>query len=506
MKQPRVSRPAVRWSGGLLVGALMIAAVSGVVALLDPQIPAPYMFALYSLVVVAMAIWRGTALGAVIAAVSAVTFAYLFVPPRLSWHIDDASTLLGIAVFVLTAIVVGGLTARLRQSAMESARLSDEQSALRRIATLVANSASPPTVFEAVTKEVGMLSGADLARLERFEPDGTVTGMAGWSRVPDRLTVGTRFALGGPSIAREVQQTGGPVRIASFSGATGPIADEARSVGIRSSVGCPITVGGRLWGVIAASTKSNEPFPVNTESQIANFTELVETAIANAEGRSELEASRARVVAAADEARQRLERNLHDGAQQRLVSLTLKMRLTLDTLPAEATEHRAELGWIIAETTEVLEELRELSRGLHPAILAHGGLGAALRALGRRSAIDVEVDVDGQARYPAPAEVAAYYVVAEALTNTSKHAGASRVEVVVAGDDATLHVCVSDDGVGGADPQRGSGLIGLRDRIEALGGSIDVTSPVGSGTTIRVSIPLVSRDGNSSSARELRTP
>ena len=247
MTQPRASRPAARWSGGLLIGVLMVAAVSGVVALLDPHVPAPYSFALYSLVVVAIAMWRGTALAAVIAVVSAATFTYLFVPPHFSLN-EDASTVLGIGVFLVTAVLVGGLAARLQRAALESARLSEEQSALRRIATLVATCAAPSTVFEAVTREVGLLSGADLARMERFEADGTVTGVAGWSRVPVQLIVGTRLGLAGPSIAGDVQQTGGPARIASYSGATGPIADESRAVGIRSSVGCPITVAGHLWG------------------------------------------------------------------------------------------------------------------------------------------------------------------------------------------------------------------------------------------------------------------
>ena len=211
-------------------------------------------------------------------------------------------------------------------------------------------------------------------------------------------------------------------------------------------------------------------------------------------------ASRARVVTAADEARRRLERNLHDGAQQRLVSLALKMRLTLESLPAQL---RPDLGWITDELGEVLEELRELSRGLHPAILTQGGLSPALRALARRCAIQVEVNVDKHARYPAPVEAAAYYLVAEALTNTTKHAGAARAEVVIEDHDTTLQVCVCDDGVGGADPQRGSGLVGLRDRIEALGGSLDVTSPIGGGTTLTVSIPVESRHRDSSHAGEL---
>jgi signal transduction histidine kinase len=369
--------------------------------------------------------------------------------------------------------------------------------ALRRIATLVAQSAPASAVFEAVTREVGLLCGADLARMERYEEDGTVTGIAAWGRVPAELAVGTRFSLVGPSIAREVRETTGPVRVASFAGATGEIAQEALGVGIRSSVGCPITVGGHLWGVIAASTKSNEPFPANTESQIANFTDLIATAVANAEGREELAASRARVVAAADEARQRFERNLHDGAQQRLVSLAFRLRITRDALPAELPSVHADLDGAIEELVASVEDLRELSNGLHPAVLSRGGLGPALRTLARRASIPVEVHLNSEARYPPSIEVAAYYVVSEALTNTARHAAASQVQVVVDEQDSTLRVSTRDDGIGGADPRQGSGLTGLRDRIEALGGVIEVVSAKGDGTTITVSLPIDQHLGES---------
>jgi signal transduction histidine kinase len=218
--------------------------------------------------------------------------------------------------------------------------------------------------------------------------------------------------------------------------------------------------------------------------------ELVATAIANAEAHIKLTQSRARIVATADDTRRRIERDLHDRAQQRLVSLALEPRLTQDTVPAELPELRAGIGQVAEDLSEVLAELREISRGIHPAMLSEGGLGPALRTLARRSAIPVELHVDAESRYPSPVEVAAYYVVSEALTNTAKHACASQPEVVVEERDNTLRVRISDEGVGGAERRRGSGLIGLRDRVEALGGAIDFASPVGRGTVIKVSLPI----------------
>ncbi|MET0993396.1 MAG: DUF4118 domain-containing protein [Mycobacterium sp.] len=485
-----------KWAG-LLVAALAVAAVSGVIALLIPHVPAPYLLVLYVLVVMAVAVVWGTGMAVFAAVLSVVLFNYLFVNPPFAFHFDDPSNTIGSVAFLAAAVVVGQLAARLRRAALESARLSEEQLALRRIATLVAQSAPASAVFEAVTREIGLLCDADLARMERYEEDGTVTGIAAWSRVPAELAVGMRFSLVGPSIAREVRETAGPVRVASFAGAAGAIAEEALGVGIRSSIGCPITVAGHLWGVIAASTKSNEPFPANTESHIANFTDLVATAVANAESREELAASRARVVAAADEARHRFERNLHDGAQQRLVSLALHLRITRDAVPAELPSVRADLDRVIEELVAAVEDLRELSHGLHPAVLSHGGLGPALRTLARRSSIPAEVHLNSKVRYPPTVEVAAYYVVSEALTNTARHAAASRVEVVVDEQDSTLCVSTHDDGIGGADPRRGSGLTGLRDRVEALGGLIEVISAAGHGTTIKVSLPIDQQVGES---------
>ena len=318
----------------------------------------------------------------------------------------------------------------------------------------------------------------------------TVTGVAAWGKEARTLAVGTRIALEGVSIAALVRDAGRPVRVDTFADVTGPIAEEARALGIRSSVGCPIVVAGQLWGVIAASSKGEASFPADTESQIAEFTELLATAIANAENRAEVAASRARIVAASDETRRRIERDLHDGAQQRLVSLGLELRATESNLPSELTELRADVDRVADELDGVVDDLREISRGIHPAILSEGGLAPALRTLARRSATPVDLDLQTDARFPEPIEVAAYYVVSEALTNAAKHARAASAHVAVDTRDGVLRIAVRDDGAGGADPARGSGLVGLRDRVEALGGRIDVTSPIGGGTALVIELPV----------------
>jgi signal transduction histidine kinase len=366
----------------------------------------------------------------------------------------------------------------------------EQQSALRRVATLVAQAVSPSEIFEVVTREVGLLSRADLARMERYEADGTVTGVAAWGKDVDRLAVGTRIALEGVSIAALVRETNRPVRVDSFAQASGPIAQEARKLGIRSSVGCPIVVSGRLWGVIACSSKGEEPFAADAESQIGEFTELVGTAIANAEARAELAASRARVVAASDDTRRRLERDLHDGAQQRLVSLALRLRAAASGVPAHLSDVHDELTQVGTELDAVLADLREISRGIHPAILAEGGIGSALKTLARRSPVPVELQVRADARLPERVEVTAYYVVSEALTNVAKHSQASAVHVDVDAEDGLVRLAIRDDGIGGADPGRGSGLIGLKDRVEATGGRMTVDSRPGEGTLLLFELPV----------------
>ena len=383
------------------------------------------------------------------------------------------------------------MAASLEQDREELRRLADEQAALRRVATLVARGVPPDQMFSAVTREVGVISGADLARMERYEADGTVTGVAGWSKGDEQLAVGTRFTLEGVSIAALVLQTRGPMRVDSFDEASGPIAQEARELGIRSSVGCPIVVAGRLWGVIAASSRSDVPFPAETEVQMAEFTELVATAIANAENQAELKASRARIVAASDLTRRRIERDLHDGVQQRLVSLALGLRAAASGIPAGLDGIDEELAQVASGLGGVQDDLREISRGIHPAILAEGGLGPALKTLARRSPIPVDLEVQVDGRLPEAFEVATYYAVSEMLTNAAKHSQASVVRVDVATRNGTLYLFVRDDGIGGADPTGGSGLVGLRDRVEALGGALSLRSRRGEGTSLDIELPLV---------------
>jgi signal transduction histidine kinase len=378
----------------------------------------------------------------------------------------------------------------LEASRNELRQLAEEQAALRRVATLVAHDASPSEVFDAVAAEAGRLLGADSTRLLRYETDGSATVVAAHSEPGAEIPVETRFTLEGDNVAASVLHTRRPARMDSFEGASGSIATLMRELGIRSAVGAPIVVEGRLWGTMVAAWTHPEPLPPDTEGRMGQFAELVATAIANAESRAELAASRARVVAAGDETRRRIERDLHDGAQQRLVSLGLELRGAETMVRSEQGELRDRLSSIAKGLTDVLQELQELSRGIHPAILSRGGLGPALRTLARRSAVPVELDLAADRRLPERIEVAAYYVVSEALTNAAKHAQASHVKVELEAADSAVMLSVRDDGVGGADPARGSGLVGLRDRVEALGGKLEVASPAGSGTSLRVEIPI----------------
>jgi signal transduction histidine kinase len=298
------------------------------------------------------------------------------------------------------------------------------------------------------------------------------------------------LSLEGDNVTASVLRTGRVARIDSYDGARGALAAHLRQLGFRSAIGGPIAVQGRLWGAMVADWVGPEPFPASTDDRLAQFTELVATAIANAESRAELAASRARVVAAADETRRRLERDLHDGTQQRLVSLALDLRAAEASVPSELTDLRLQLAEMAKGLAGAVDDLREISRGLHPAILSQGGLAPALRTLARRSAVPVQLEVRAERRLPEPVEVAAYYVVSEALTNAAKHARASVVRVEVDADGVFLRVSVHDDGAGGADPARGSGLVGLKDRVESLGGTIEIASPVGGGTALLVRVPV----------------
>ncbi|MDT4927546.1 MAG: hypothetical protein QOF92_413, partial [Pseudonocardiales bacterium] len=393
---------------------------------------------------------------------------------------------------VATAVANAQNRDALEASRDELARLLAEQAALRRVATLVAQGINAVEIFSAVAEEIRRLLGADVAGIGRFEADGSsVVVMGGNGEVPDSLPVGTRVELRHYLPPAMVWRTGRSAQADedAWSSVSDPAAEGLRRLGIRSMAASPIIVEGGLWGVVLAMTKQG-PFADGAADRMADFTELVATAVGNAESRAQLAASRTRIVAAADETRRRIERDLHDGTQQRLVSLGLELRLAQSTVPVELRELETEIGQVADELNGVVEDLREIARGIHPAILSEGGLGPALRTLGRRAAIAVELDVASIARLPEPIEVAAYYVVSEALTNATKHAHASLVRISLEKRDNGLHLAIRDDGVGGADPAAGSGLIGLRDRAEALGGSIGVSSPPGEGTLVTVQLPL----------------
>jgi signal transduction histidine kinase len=391
--------------------------------------------------------------------------------------------LAGFTELVATAIADAQAREELRE-------VADEQAALRRVATLVARAAPPATVFTAVTKEVWRLLSAQITLMGCYEPDNTVSIVAGWSATGTPVSVGTRMPLGGRNVTTLVFQTSRPARMESYADASGPSAATARAEGMRSSVGAPIIVAGRLWGVVIAASTRDQPLGADTETRLAGFTELVGTAIANAEAHAQLTASRARIVATADHTRRRIERDLHDGAQQRLVSLALQLRMARATVPSQLGELAGELDGVAAGLIDALDELREIARGIHPAILAEGGLAPALKALARRSPCPVTLDVRITARPPERVEVTAYYVVSEALTNAAKHANASTVHVSVGPVDRLMRLSVSDDGVGGADPMRGSGLVGLKDRVEAIGGTMILHSRPGEGTHLIVELPL----------------
>jgi signal transduction histidine kinase len=390
-----------------------------------------------------------------------------------------------ISVLLLSVVIGGGIGILVD----ELIRLTTEQAALHRIATLVARGTPPGELFTAVAGEVASLLVADSAIVGHVEPDGLVTILAQRGRGAGVIVVGERREVRPHTAVAMVAASSEPARTDDDEHASPETRTLMRQDGVRSDVATPIVVDGRLRGVIEASS-SRARFPTDSVSRMLNFTELVATAIANAESGSQLAASRARIVAAEDEARRRLERDLHDGVQQRLVSLALEVRAAQAAVPPTQAVLRDELASVVEGLTGALDELREISRGIHPAILPEGGLGPALRTLARRAPVPVALSVHVDDELPDGVEVAAYYTVSEIVTNAAKHAQASLIEVDVSCADGVLGIVARDDGIGGADPTAGSGLIGLQDRIAALGGTCSVHSPKGEGTAVHVVLPL----------------
>jgi signal transduction histidine kinase len=369
----------------------------------------------------------------------------------------------------------------------ELQRLAEEQAALRRVATVVARAAPPEEVFVKVAEEVGPLLGAEAGSIDRFEPDGYCTVVGSWGKLDEAFEVGSRWKLEGASVSASVYRTGRPVRLDSYEDEPGPIAAEVRKVGLGSAVGSPIVVDGRVWGALLVAASRPESLPVDTESRIAQFAELVAAAIANVQARSDLAESRARIIAAADDERRRMVRDLHDGAQQRLVHTIVTLKLAHRELERSGQQAEVLLSEAQQHAQSATEELGELAHGILPSVLTIGGLGAGVTALASRMSIPVVVDVSVD-RLPRAAEATAYFIVAEALTNVAKHSQARQASVTVRAVDGMVEVGVRDDGLGGAGTD-GPGLVGLSDRLAAVGGRLRVASPRGGGTLIVASIP-----------------
>jgi PAS domain S-box-containing protein len=366
-------------------------------------------------------------------------------------------------------------------------RLAEEQAALRRVATLVARESSPADLLGVVAEEVAGVLDTEAIGMLRFEPDGTATLVAQSETPWDPPPLGTRFTLEGENIVSWVFRSPRATRLDDWTNSTGMVAGMAQSLGIRSAVATPILVEGRVWGAMVAVTSQAEPLPAQTESRLGEFTELVATAISNAEARTELGASRTRLVEAADEERRRVVRDLHDGAQQRLVHIVITMKLALEALES-GDDARALVAEALAEAEGANVELRELAHGILPAVVTRGGLRAGIETLASRAPVRIKTDVPSS-RLPAAVEATAYFVVAEALTNVAKHSRADHAAVSAQLDDGELRVVVRDDGVGGARAD-GSGLLGISDRVNALDGHFELDSPPGGGTVVTARIPV----------------
>jgi signal transduction histidine kinase len=488
---------------GAVVGVSFIVVESLLLLALKHLAPGNAFGVLFLLgVLVVSTVW-GFGLAVLTSLASAIAFDF-FRNPRGDFVPADVENWVAIGVFLVVALMANALAYLARSRAAEADRrrreaevsrdelhrIAELQAALRRVATLVARAVPSSEVFSAVTEELARCLGAHHSALVRYEPDAATVLAAHHEHGSKRMPVGRRFSLEGESVAAMVLRTGCAARIESHDNVAGPDAKYISELGLHSGVGAPIVVAGRLWGTAVVGSLKPEVLPPDTEARIGDFADLVATAIANAEARSELTASRARIVAAGDEARRRLERDLHDGAQQRLVSLGLKLRTAESSVPPVQQTLREQISDIFTGLTSVSEELREISRGIHPAILSKGGLGPALKTLARRSAVPVDLDVHVDQRLPDAVEVGAYYVAAEALTNTARHARASVVEVCAEATSTNLRLVIRDDGIGGAAAGEGSGLIGLIDRVEALGGEMTIQSPPGSGTALLVNIPI----------------
>jgi signal transduction histidine kinase len=482
---------------GIVVTVSLLGAETLLVYLLKQIAPMKPFGVIYLLGVLVVSTGWGFGLATLMSLASAMAFDYYRMRPEGTIP-TTAHDWVAIGVFLAVALSANALAGLARSRAVEAHQrrrevesLAEQQTALRRLATLVARGLPPYDVFSTVAAELARCLRVQHSALICYQPDCAALLLAAHDVTGGvkKMRVGERFTVEGETVASLVWRTGRAARMDSHDNASGSAAARIRELGLRSGVGAPIVVDGRLWGAAVVGSSRSEPLPPDTEARVGDFADLVATAIANAATRAELTASRARIVAAADGARRRFERDLHDGAQQHLIALGIELRSAEASLPPGPHRVKDQISCVVTGLAGISEELREISHGIHPAILSKGGLGPALKTLAHRSAVPVELDVSVHRRLGESAEVAAYYVVAEALTNAAKHAQASRVNVSVEAAGSNLRLLIRDDGIGGADPAKGSGIIGLRDRVEALGGEMVISSPPASGTSLSVAIP-----------------
>ncbi|WP_330186144.1 HAMP domain-containing protein [Dactylosporangium sp. AC04546] len=376
-----------------------------------------------------------------------------------------------------------------RQRVRDLVRMARAQTAMRRIATRVARGAAPAEVLDVIATELGDLIGSDATHIVRYEADGTATVIGAWQAADIELPVGTRLPLDGRSVTATVRQTGRPARMDSYADAPGPIATHLRRHHVRGAVGAPILLEGRLWGALNATATRQQPLALDAAARLADCTDLIATAITNTQAHTDLAASRVRTVVAADQARRQIERNLHDRIQQ-LIAIAIETGGTASDIPSEMAQLRRRVSAVTDNLNAVVDDLREVSHGIHPTLLSDLGLRPALKRLARRSHIPVDFDVRLDRPLPEPVEMTAYHIAAEALTNAARHAHASQVRLQVTLGEGRLLLTVRDDGIGGADPARDPGLLALTDRVNALGGTITVSSPPSQGTAIHAELPL----------------
>jgi signal transduction histidine kinase len=490
---------------GIVVAVAFIAAETLLVYQLRRIAPENAFGAVFLLGVLVVSAGWGFRLAVATSLASALVYVYFHLETNGAFLPSHPQDWIAILIFLPVALLANVLAGQARLRAAESelrrreaeaaqaaaSALAEQQAALRRVATMVARGVDPSEVYPAAVAELSRLLGIDNVTLMRYEADDALVLLATRDdRGLTKLSTGERLSLDGDHVAAIIRDTGAPARVDCFDGARSRTAERIRRLGLRSAAGAPIVVDGRIWGALVICSSQPDPMEAETEARIGDFADLVATAIFNAETRAELAASRTRIITAADQARRRFERDLHDGAQQRVVSLSLEVRAVEASIPAEQQQLRDQLSNVVDGLAEVSTELQEISRGIHPAILSKGGLGPAIKTLARRSTVPVGLHLNVDRRLPESVAVAAYYVVAEALTNAAKHAQASEVSVSAVAADDELHLTISDDGIGGAVAGSGSGLIGLKDRVEALAGHLGISSPAGSGTTLTVVVPL----------------